>query len=444
MKKIITLCIFCAIVGKTHAQLLKKIKDKVNNAATNATKSSGSNTSNQNENKPTSSNNSNNGKLLSQTIVGFNSTTPYPTPITWGPYKDAAGNRYGIYDLYRKYNALDIYKTTPQGETFLYYSNEANKGLMKKDVLPVMDAANNIYFINTTQRFTSISRLTNTGKVEFVAGGQNTKWEITDGTGANGKMEEIQKMKILKDGNIYFTEIYNSEKTKLTEYTGKINNAAINVTNSIVILRKLTPEGELTTPKDKNGDVFVLHKNWDFDMDAAGNIYTGGQYIYKITPNEGLVKIAGTPDPYEKLGETAGGAKLRWVMGDVSKAKIPGIDKIFVNSKDEIIVFSGTAKRFAKIKGKTVTLLAGTNDMKCWNQNICGGVDCDKEIDGAITTATISGLANDMVQDGDDIYFTTYDLNTLRYINKVLSVRKISTTGTVKTIQTYTTVAANK
>jgi hypothetical protein len=266
-------------------------------------------------------------------------------------------------------------------------------------------------------------------------GNGDTYFTIADGKGAAAKIFQIEKMKYLSDGNIYFTEEVGKEKTKIEGYTGELNYPE---SGRPTIIRKLTPDGELSTLKDKNNNIFICNNITDFTLDKDGNIvYTSG-YVYKMVPGGEITKILGTPDPFDSYGEASGPNKQRWVMGDVSKAKVPWPDKIFYNSKNELIIWSSVVRRFAKFDSKTVTAFSGTNDMSCFNKNICGGVDVAADKDGAATTAMYK-LVKDVVVEGDDIYINTYDVYDLGYWERTLSVRKISKDGSVKTIMTTTT-----
>jgi hypothetical protein len=362
-----------------------------------------------------------------RSVINFNSSTPINVPNAWGPFKDAEGNRYGFHKGY------DIYKVAPDGTTTLYFSNKENKGCIYTE--GIMDKDANFYFPVMERNGRGIVKLTKEGELQHLIGNGDTYFTIADGKGAAAKIFQIEIMKYLSDGNIYFTEEVGKEKTKIEGYTGELNYPE---SGRLTIIRKLTPDGELSTLKDKNNNIFICNNITDFTLDKEGNIvYTSG-YIYKMVPGGEITKLLGTPDPFDSYGEASGPNKQRWVMGDVSKAKVPYADKLIYNSKNELIIWSSIVRRFAKFDGKTVTAFSGTNDMTCFNKNICGGVDVAADKDGAATTAMYKSV-KDVVVEGDDIYINTYDVYDLGYWERTLSVRKISKDGSVKTKTTTTT-----
>jgi hypothetical protein len=474
VKKIIALLIFCVFVGNisANAQLLNKLKkraedraksrveQKINNKVDETTDKtvdktievvttpgSGKSTSDTATTpKPTKADKKKDAATNKPAVVtnptattstaikgyprkaiNFNNTTPINVPNAWGPYKDAEGNRYGFHKGY------DMYKVSPDGITTLYFSNKENKNPFYTE--GVMDKDANFYFPVMERNGRGIVKLTKNGELQHLAGNGDTYYIIADGQGASAKINQVDKMKYLQDGNIYFTEELDKEKTKMEGYTGELNFPE---SGRPTIIRKLTPDGELSTLKDKNNNIFIASNITDFIMDKDGNIVYSSGYIYKMVPGGEITKLLGTPDPFGGYGEASGPNKQRWVMGDVSKAKVPFPDKLFYNAKNELIIWSSVVKRFAKFDGKTVTAFSGTNDMSCFNKNICGGVDVKADKDGTANTAQYKIIKN-IVVEGDDIFIITYEVYDLGYFDRALSVRKISNDGSVKTIMTTTT-----
>jgi hypothetical protein len=470
MKKAIILCILFALAANTQAQVLKKIKDKVEKRAKDRAEQKVENKVNETTDKavdktvdpvlnptlpkkktgdktnytPTEEPSKKEKKQPAATIkplttaasaikgyprnvINFNSSTPINVPNAWGPFKDTEGNRYGFHKGY------DIYKAAPDGTTTLYFSNKENKGPIYTE--GIMDKDANFYFPVMERNGRGIVKLTKEGELQHLIGNGDTYFTIADGKGAAAKIFQIEIMKYLSDGNIYFTEEVGKEKTKIEGYTGELNYPE---SGRPAIIRKLTPDGELSTLKDKNENIFIANNIVDFTMDKDGNIVFAAGYIYKMVPGGEITKLLGTPDPFSGYGEASGPNKQRWVMGDVSKAKIPYADKLIYNSKNELIVWSSIVRRFAKFDGKIVTAFSGTNDMTCFNKNICGGVDVAENKDGTATIAQFKSV-KDIVLDGDDIFINTYDVYDLGYLDRTLSVRKISKDGSVKTIMTTTT-----
>jgi hypothetical protein len=358
--------------------------------------------------------------------INFNSTTPFTVPNAWGPFIDAEGNRYGFHKGY------DIYKVSPDGTTTLYFSNKENKNPLYTE--GVMDADGNFYFPVMEKNGRGIVKLTKEGQLQHLAGNGDTYFTIADGNCADSKIFQVDKMKYLSDGNIYFTEEI-SKETKFEGYTGEMNLPEL---GRPTIIRKLTPDGELSTLKDKNDNIFIANNITDFTMDKDGNIVYAGGFIYKLIPGGEITKLLGTPDPFSGAGEASGPNKQRWVMGDVSKAKVPWPAKLFYNAKNELIIWSDIVRRFAKFDGKMVTAFSGTNDMSCFNKNICGGVEVKADKDGTANTAEYK-IIKDIKVEGDDIFLITYEVYDLGYWERALSVRKLSKDGSVKTMMTTTT-----
>jgi hypothetical protein len=468
-KKIIILCVLFALAENTQAQVFKKLKDKVEKRAKDRAEQKVENKVNETTDKtvdktvhpvlnPTLPKKKTGDKTTDtpteepekkekkqpavikpaatassaikgypRNVINFNSSTPINVPNAWGPFKDAEGNRYGFHKGY------DIYKVAPDGTTTLYFSNKENKGPIYTE--GIMDKGANFYFPVMERNGRGIVKLTKEGELQHLIGNGDTYFTIADGKGAAAKIFQIEIMKYLSDGNIYFTEEVGKEKTKIEGYTGELNYPE---SGRPAIIRKLTPDGELSTLKDKNNNIFICTNITDFTLDKDGNIvYTSG-FIYKMVPGGEITKLLGTPDPFDSYGEASGPNKQRWVMGDVSKAKVPYADKLIYNSKNELIIWSSIVKRFAKFDGKTVTAFSGTNDMGCFNKNICGGVDVEENKDGTATAAQYKSV-KDIILEGDDIFINTYDVYDLGYLDRTLSVRKISKDGTVKTLMTTTT-----
>ncbi len=490
MKKIITLFFLFATTANLQAQLLKKIKDKVENRAkerveqkvnnkvnettdktvdktvdpvlnpTLPKKKTGDKTSDTTTTTPTKKEkkqaaantekanpetnqpNNNpyaNGKTndFPRRANMFNTDAEVKVPNPWGHWKDADGNRYGFSADIDQYPF--IYKVTAEGKTVMYYNDRANKNKTNSNtpmfLEPVMDADVNFYFRHSENNGQSIFRLTNQGNIELVAGSKDAHKTIADGKGSAVKIMRIELLKFLNDGNIYFTEMISAD-TKFEKYNGTVNLA--DNYSSPTIIRKLQPDGTVTTLRDKNNNIFITGGISDLELDKEGNIIIASGHIYKLTEGGEKIKLLGTPDPFAGYGEQSGASKQRWVMGDVSKAKVPGPWKIIYNNKGELIIWDYIVQRFAKFDGKTVSAFTGTSDMGKFNKNMSGGAEVLADKDGNASTAQFKSAAYLSVE-GDDVYVSTYNTGDMRYLDRNLSIRKISKDGSVKTIMTTTT-----
>ena len=475
-KTTILLVLLCAFAGNIQAQLFKKLKDKVETRSKNrveqkvetkvnettdkavdktidpvlnptlpkkkTAKTPADETTKKEKKQTTATTKSTKEIYLENTLakyytpikaINFNTATPVNVPNAWGHWKDADGNRYGFsadIDLFPF-----IYKVTAEGKTFLYYKDRDDKGKSNGNFPiskePIMDANANFYFENMGF---SIKRLTKDGIIETVAGNPNSEKTIADGKGSAAKMVQIEKMKLCNDGNIYFTEEIN-DQTKFEDYTGEIN-LSDNYARPTII-RKMTPDGTVTTLKDKNNNIFIVGNTSDIELDKEGNIIIASGYIFKLTPGGEKVKLIGTQDPYGN-SQMSGGSKQRWVMGDTTKAKVPGPWKLIYNNKGELIIWDYIVQRFAKFDGKTVTAFTGTSDMGKFNKNMSGGAEVLVDKDGNTTTAQFMSVEVLSVED-EDVYVMTYNHYSMKYLDRNLSIRKIGKDGTVKTIMSTTT-----
>jgi hypothetical protein len=479
-KKTILLFLLCGFVGNANAQLLNKLKkraedraksrveQKVNNKVDETTDKTvdktievvttpGSGKSNTDtsgkepktnkrqepvavsekpikETKQPVTKNTKPSFFTTTKTINFNSETPINVPNAWGPFKDAEGNRYGVH------TDNDIYKVTPDGKTFLYFSNRANRwpksspqNPMSQE--PVMDNDGNFYFVRNETNCQGIYKLTKDGMIEHIAGiGKTYDDNIKDGNGINTKICNAKSLKYFADGNLYFLETI-TNKTKIEDYDGEINLSDNYATPTII--RKLSPDGTVTTIKDKNKSIFVVGSTSDLVIDKDGNIVIASGYIYKLTEGGDKIKLIGTPDPYGS-SQMSGGSKQRWVMADVTKAKVPGPWKLIYNSKGELIIWDYIVQRFAKFDGKTVSAFTGTSNMIKFSQNLSGGAEVLADKDGNSATAQFKTVVN-LTLEEDDVYVMTYGTNDLNYLDRNLSIRKVSKDGTVKTIMGTTT-----
>jgi hypothetical protein len=403
MKKIIALCLLAVFVNGTQAQLFKKLKDKANQALNKAgekviskkekTSESKTEQSTANEAPQPAKTKSSKGGLLAVKAIDFNSTKPLKVTVAWGRYKDAEGNRYGVETYKYSESFKYIYKVTPKGEVFSYFDFEKNN-LRRDEAIPVMDKNGNFYIVSHDLNGygSKIYRLTKEGILEELAGNYENKDIICDGKKTAVKINEVLGMyPSKKEDAIYFTcDLYaalNRQHYKKTDF--KTMPLPTEITNDkYIIIRKLTPDGVVETLKDKDGVAFVCKDLTDIAEDNDGNLIcaTHKSYVYKVIPSDKIIKILGTPDPYDNNGEGEGN-KVRWILGDAAKARLPQPSEIIFNAKNELIIFDHVTQRFVKYDGKTVTAFSGTSKMESWSHNISGAADVEKDVDGIATKA---------------------------------------------------------
>jgi hypothetical protein len=364
------------------------------------------------------------GKPILGKAVTFNTTTVSYPKVAWSNFKDKNGNMYRVYAPKMQFSTppFKIYKYTPEGEGFLYF-NSLDNNISYENAPTGMkytfDEEVNFYWQNGTRFF----KLTSDGTIQLLAGEAksniNKMLDGMNGTTTGG----LRKFKYNPyDGFIYFTEaIYNRDGIYLN---GKI----IPVVTDMVFLRKLSKSGEITTCTYTNGALF-LEKPYDIFFAPNGDIIYTKEATAFGSRAEDVFRWDGKNNPVSIVKFHGGlftgvkGDRGRWTVGDTSIARVSaGVQDIIVNSKNELIIYDGNAKRFAKLSGSKVTAYSGTSNMQKVIEGISLGAE-SKETDGTATTAQFGYVGTLTIDKDDNIFFRSQ-----------YGVRKIASNGTVTTI----------
>jgi hypothetical protein len=391
MKKVVLLCVLCAFVVKINAQ------NKETQFVT--------------------------GKPILGKAVIFNTTTISFPKVAWSNFKDKQGNMYRVFAP-KSYSSppFKIYKYTPAGDGFLYFNsfdNNLSSGNGPTGMKYTFDEEANFYWQNGNQ----FLKLTNDGTIQLLAGEVRSNInKMKDGK--NGTTTgNLRKFKYNPfDGFIYFTEaIYNRDGIYL-------NDKLIPSVTDMVFLRKLSLNGEITTCTYNDGNLFLEKPNDIFFAPNGDIIYTKAATAFGSRA-EDIFRWDGKNEPVVQVKFHGGlftgvkGDRGRWTVGDTSVARVTGtVQDIIVNSKNELIIYDGDARRFSKLSGSKVTAYSGTSDMKSAIAGIKLGAD-SKETDGTATTAQFSGVGTLTIDKNDNIIFKSN-----------YGVRKITPNGTVITI----------
>lgn len=398
-------------------------------------------------------------------IAYFNDmTTPYNTPpFAWGPYSDKQGNKYGFIYVnvqgYNDYKVLNIYKVTPEGKTYLYVDGENNTLNVftrydKRYDIPVMDDDGNVYFADNNDYVNKIWKITNQGKLIHLAGGKKQDGEemvVKDGQGTSATVDEVHQIKIGKDGNFYFTN-------RISMYEGqKFSDPSIKLEPDsykayYAVLRKMTPDGNITTLHSSTGEPIRFHILEPFEVDSKGNVYftrfpKGGVYdkadfcVYDPSKKE-IRKLFNTGAIAEYAGDKACD-NLNFVLGDANKALVKGITKIFSTSNGSLLLFSTATNKWVKFDGKTLSHFSGKKIPL--DKGKCTPYNRTEEEDGTAISAMYNDwIPENMYQVGEDIFYSTFkfigdDNNpSFNTHDKPPFIYKLGKDGSKTTIHSYT------
>jgi hypothetical protein len=364
------------------------------------------------------------GKPILGKAITFDTTKVVYPKVAWSNFKDKNGNMYRVFAPKTQLVSppFKIYKYTPASEAFLYFDSFDNNVSYENSPTGMkfaFDEDANFYWQNGSQFFV----LTSDGNVELLAGTVRSKInEMHDGK--NGTTTgQLRKFKYNPfDGYIYFLEaIYNRDGIYL-------NGKLIPSVTDMVFIRKLSKSGEITTSTDANGNLFLEDPLNVFFAPNGDIIFTKESAAFGSRA-EDVYRWDGKNSPVAVVKFNGGlftgvkGDRGRWTVGDTSIARVSAdVQDIVVNSKNEIIVYDGGAKRFAKISGNQVTAYSGTSNM----QRVMDGISLvaeTKETDGTSNTAQFGSVGILTIDKEDNIYFKSN-----------LGVRKIAPNGTVTTI----------
>jgi sugar lactone lactonase YvrE len=183
-----------------------------------------------------------------------------------------------------------------------------------------IDHLGNLVVIDTGSQL--VRRISPDGRVTTLAGGASSKDSSVDGRGRSAKFEDLafQDIVIDRGGNTYVSDSHR--------------------------LRKITPDGNVSTLKRDDQEIFANH----LAIDSQDNLYfvNGGNSIYKMAPDGSVRLLAGSDDSGYRDGQ-AGAARFFRIQG----LAVDKFGTVFASDYEN--------GRIRKITADgTVTTLAGT------------------------------------------------------------------------------------
>jgi hypothetical protein len=371
------------------------------------------------------------GKPQYGEAVTFDTKTPVNIKVPWTKNSDNQGNKYGVIVDGKSSLvsvAFRLYKIMPDGKSFVYFNSLDNNIGVSSDPNRfkwAFDESGNFFW----QSNQCILKLSNTGTISIFAGSLKFTNDLKDGQGSNAALAgHLYKFKY----NSFDKHIYFIERVATRSYNETFEGAGVpdnKITgNSSVVLRKLSPNGVVTTLRDRSGQLFLEPLEDIFFAPNGDLLYTASQgqdgsrassiwrWDYKNTPQL-LLKFNGG------LFTGVNGERGRWTMGDISIARIGYPAELFYNSKNELIIYDNNVRRFAKLKGNQVVAFSGTSDMSSLLKGIQLGAE-DKDGDAKI--AQFAGIKEMQIDSSDNIWIKTST-----------TLRKISPNGSVTTVFTF-------
>jgi hypothetical protein len=370
------------------------------------------------------------GKPILGKAITFNTNKILYPKLAWSHFKDKQGNMYKVYAPKTSFSTppFKIYKYTATGEGFLYFNSLDNN--IGYETSPTgmkftFDENANFYW----QMGNCIMKLSNEGIIETLVGVWKENRNLKDGKGSNGLLAgHLYKLKYNSfDKSIYFSERVDKSQAYET-FEGKVLGFNKIANSAPVVLRKCSTDGTLTTLKYKDGSLFLEAEN-DFWFAPNGDIIyrtsatAFTSRAYDIFRWDGKNKPVAVVKFHGGLFNGIKGDKGRWTVGDTSFARVTANpEQVIVNSKNEIIIYDGDARRFVKVNGNKVTAYSGTSDM----QQVINGITLaakSKDKDGTATTAEFYSVGTITIDKDDNMFFASK-----------IGVRKLTPNGTVTTI----------
>jgi len=304
-----------------------------------------------------------------------------------------------------------VIKITPEGKAELFAGGGRNnkEGTGKEAGFSntagiAIDAEDNLYVTDNTR----IRKITQDGMVSTIAGVFSA--ESKDGDRTTASFLRLENITIDDKGNIYVTD-YAPGKHWVP---GKVANS------SYYLIRKITPQGIVTTIQNGNTGALTLQYPRGLGCDKEGNLYVcalSSHCIKKITPGGVITTVAGQCD------KTILNSVYK--EGSTSTAVLTSPSGIAIAKNGDIYFSDERLHRIIKMSNNKVTTAAGCGKIS-FSGNPAGAAE-PGETDGKATQAlfnTPMGIAFDKA---GNLYIVDGCSRNNSYI------RKLSTDGTVST-----------
>lgn len=307
-----------------------------------------------------------------------------------------------------------IIKITPDGKAIFFAGSPSGftgtKDGIGKDARfyntdgIAIDADDNLYVSDNTR----IRKITPDGMVITIAG--LLKAESKDGVRATASFLRLENITIDNKGNIYVTD-YDPGK----DWTpGRVTNS------SYYLIRKISPQGIVTTLQNGNVGPLILQYPRGLVCDKDGNLYISAlssHCIKKISPGGVITTVAGQCD------KTILNSVYK--EGSISTAVLTSPSGIAIAENGDIYFSDERLHRIIKIANNKVTTVAGCGKIS-FIGNPAGAAE-PGETDGKALQALFNlpmGIAFDK---SGNLYIVDGSGRNNSYI------RKLSTDGTVST-----------
>lgn len=301
-----------------------------------------------------------------------------------------------------------ILKITPQGKAELFAGGGRNdKDGAGKDAGfnntsgIAIDSEDNLYVTDNTK----IRKITAEGIVSTFAGTTNA--ESKDGDQTTASFLKLGKIAIDNKGNVYVTD----------NVPGKVSNSGDN------LIRKITPQGIVTTLQNGNAGAWILPDLRALACDKEGNLYicaNGSNCIKKNTPDGITTTVAGQCD--KKFN-------VYYKEGNITTSVLSDPNGIAIAKNGDIYFSDASLNRIFKIAGNMVISVAGAGKMS-FNGNPYGVTE-PGEKDGKALQATFDVPAGIAFDKTGNLYIVDGSGRTNSYI------RKLSPDGVVSTFCKY-------
>ena len=268
-----------------------------------------------------------------------------------------------------------------------------------------IDQFDNLFVTNNN----GIRKITPEGMVTSVAGMTNTS-SSKDGDKKTASFLHLENIAIDNYGNIYVTDYAPGKDWR----PGQVSNS------TYYFIRKVSPDGTVTTLQNGNTGPLTLQYPRGLSCDAAGNLYvcaSSSHCIKKITPAGIITTVAGQCDKtiYHSV----------YKEGNVNTAVLTTPTGIAIAKNGDIYISDDRMNRIIKIATDKVSTVAGCGKIS-FTGNIAGASE-EGEKDGKALQAMFhspNGIAFDKA---GNLFIVDGSSRNNSYI------RKLSTDGIVTT-----------
>ncbi len=336
-------------------------------------------------------------------VTGVHGQTPKLTGAFAASFGIAADSKGNVFVTGRNNK---IIKVTPEGKAELFAGGGRNgrdgkgkeAGFNDTEGIAI-NRADNLYIADGTK----IRKITADGSVTTVAG--TTISGYKDGDLLTAAFVNLENIAIDNIGTIYVTD---------NEWT---NNRG---SSGYYVIRKITNQGLVSTIKDENGTVLLLHYPRGLACDAAGNLYVNASVshcIKKISPAGVISTVAGQCD------KTIFNSVYK--EGDIKTAVLTCPSGMAIAENGDIYTTDSRLQRIIKIANNKVTTVAGTGKFN-FSGNPAGAAE-PGYTDGKALTARFDSPNGIALDRNGNLFIIDRSSSTNSYI------RKLSTDGMVTT-----------